>query len=343
MDWLLVAAPLLAEIRNVKKPPGQIPTCVYIPARGRDEPLSRTSKYAVVVRDADDECIEAACVKISTVGKGAAVEYAVNSAKCEHLAIFDSDVYFTPVDAERLAAAAGRDGVATSYRLIVGRGFWEWVAAAASDFGFVLMGLHRFLWGGAVAGRKEILAKVMRGISSAISDDMYATARARALDVPIRFIYLKLISPPPADRPLPIFKWLLRQYAIAARLGPPTVKIGLAAAAIWLVTWAIYPQTLLIYAIAGYARRKALGAPVTPIYVPAAAVAYVYTLAAITLGFFTREVEWRGRIIRLNAELPIRKLSRYIQALSRRSPRAKARLLAEIAVRSQGDVAFPIR
>jgi hypothetical protein len=304
MDWLLIIAPLLAEIRNVKKLAGRSPTCVYIPARGREQPLSHTSRYAVVVRDADDECAEDNCIKVPTTGKSAAVEYIVNNANCEYVAIFDSDVYFTPTDAERLAAAAGRDGVATSYRLVVGRGFWGWVAAAASDFGFVMMALYRFVWGGAVAGRKETLARVMRGVSNAVSDDMYATARAKALGVPIRFIYLRLISPPPADTPRTVFKWIQRQYAMAARLGPPTVKVGLAALAIWLATWALYPHTLLIYAVAGYMRRKALGVPATPLYIPAAAVAYAYTLAAVVLGFFTREVEWRGRVVKLNAVSP---------------------------------------
>jgi hypothetical protein len=178
------------------------------------------------------------------------------------------------------------------------------VAAAASDFGFVMMALYRFVWGGAVAGRKETLARVMRGVSNAVSDDMYATARAKALGVPIRFIYLRLISPPPADTPRTVFKWIQRQYAMAARLGPPTVKVGLAALAIWLATWALYPHTLLIYAVAGYMRRKALGVPATPLYIPAAAVAYAYTLAAVVLGFFTREVEWRGRVVKLNAVSP---------------------------------------
>ena len=299
MEWLLVAAPLLAEVRNIRRVRARVPTCVYIPARGRDEPLSHTSRYAVVVRDPDDDCREAACVKTPAAGKAAAVEYAVNNARCEYVALFDSDVYFTPEDAERLAAAAGSDGVATSYRVVVGRSFWGWVAAAASDFGYVLMGLYRFVWGGAFAGRRDVLAKVVQGASGAVSDDMYATARAKALRVPIRFTYLKLISPPPADSPRPLFKWLLRQYATAAKLGPPAVKIGLAATAMWLATWAIYPQTLLIYAAAGYIRRKALGAPAPPIYIPAAVVAYLYTLAATALAFFTKEVEWRGRKIKL--------------------------------------------
>jgi hypothetical protein len=279
MDWLLIVAPLLAEIRNVKKLAGRSPTCVYIPARGREQPLSHTSRYAVVVRDADDECAEDNCIKVPTTGKSAAVEYIVNSANCEYVAIFDSDVYFTPTDAERLAAAA-------------------------SDFGFVMMALYRFVWGGAVAGRKETLARVMRGVSNAVSDDMYATARAKALGVPIRFIYLRLISPPPADSPRTVFKWIQRQYAMAARLGPPAVKVGLAALAIWLATWVLYPHALLIYAVAGYIRRKALGVPATPLYIPAAAVAYAYTLAAVVLGFLTREVEWRGRVVKLNTKLP---------------------------------------
>lgn len=274
-------------------------TCVYIPARGYDEPLIQTSRFALVVRDADDDCREANCVKTPAKGKAAAVEYAVNNARCEYVALFDSDLYFTPADAESLAAAAGRDGVATSYRLVVGRGFWGWVAAAASDFGYVLMGLYRFVWGGAVAGRRDVLARVMQGVSRAVSDDMFATARAKALRIPIRFVYLKLISPQQADSPRPLFNWLLRQYAMAARLGPLAVKIGLAATAIWLATWAIYPQTLLIYAAASYIRRKALGAPAPPIYIPAIAVAYLFTLAAMALAFFTREVEWRGRRIRL--------------------------------------------
>lgn len=88
--------------------------------RGHDEPLSQTSRYAVVVRDADDDCREAACVKTPAAGKAAAVEYAVDNAQCEYMALFESDVYFTPADAERLAAAAGHDGVATSHRLVVG-------------------------------------------------------------------------------------------------------------------------------------------------------------------------------------------------------------------------------
>jgi len=93
---------------------------------------------------------------------------------------------------------------------------------------------------------------------------------------------------------------------MAARLGPPAVKVGLAALAIWLATWALYPHTLLIYAVAGYVRRKALGVPATLLYIPAAAVAYAYTLAAVVLGFLTREVEWRGRVIKLNATPPER-------------------------------------
>ncbi len=301
MDWLLVAVPLFAEIRNARRIRGSVPTCIYVPARGYDEPLARTAGYAVVVRDFDDECREATCVKAPASGKGAAVEYAVTVADCEHVALFDSDVYFTPDDAAQLAAAAGDDGVATSYRFVVGRRFWEWVAAAASDFGFVFMGLGRYIWGGAVAGRRDVLMKVLMGASNAVSDDMYATARARSLGVPIRFKYLRLISPPPAGDPRSVFKWLLRQYAIGAKLGPTVVKLGLAAVAAWLAAWAFYPHVLLMYATAGYIRRKALGVPVTPLYIPAAAVAYAYTLAAIVLGFLAEEVEWRGRKIRLNS------------------------------------------
>lgn len=137
----------------------------------------------------------------------------------------------------------------------------------------------------------------MQGVSSAVSDDMYATARVKALRLPIRFI-LKLISPPPVDSPRLLLNWLLRQCATAAGLGPPAAKIGLAATAIWLAAWAIYPQTLLIYA-ASYIRRKALGAPAPPVYIPATVVAYVYTLAATALAFLTRVVEWRGRKTKL--------------------------------------------
>ncbi len=55
---------------------------------------------------------------------------------------------------------------------------------------------------------------------------------------------------------------------MAARLGPPAVKVGLAALAFWLATWALYPHALLTYAVAGYIRRKDLGVPATILHPP---------------------------------------------------------------------------
>ena len=301
MDWLVVAAPLLAELRNLRRPPrsrldGKLR--VYIPARGFDEPLAVTARHAVVVRDRDEECVERNCLRVDTVGKAAAVEGALRASDCEYAALFDSDVYFTPLDAASLAEAAG-DGVATSYRLLYGRGFWGWVAAAASDVGFTLMGLSRFIWGGAVAGRADTLRAIYSGASRALSDDMYATRAAKRLGVPIRFLYLRLVGPAPAETPRGVFKRLVRQFAIASRQGPLLVKVGVALLAGWLALWAAYPYMFLVSALAGYLRRLALRAPCPPVYIPAAMLAPLFILAAAVSSFLIKEVEWRGARFKL--------------------------------------------
>ncbi|ABP50011.1 MULTISPECIES: glycosyltransferase family 2 protein [Pyrobaculum] len=235
---------------------------------------------------------------MGTVGKAAAMESALSAAKCEYVALFDSDIYFTPSDAVFLAEAAG-DGVATSYRLLYGSGFWGWVAATASDMGFTLMGLARFVWGGAMAGRAGVLREVFRGASKALSDDMYATRKAKALGIPIRFVYLRLLGPAPAERPRGVFRWLTRQYAMAVREGPPFVKIGVVLIAAWLSLWIVHPSTFLVYTVAGCARRLALKAPCSLLYIPASLLAPLFTLAAIVASFSIKEVEWRGAKFRL--------------------------------------------
>lgn len=298
--WLL-ALPLLAEVRNYvgagrRRCGAEVE--VYVPARGVDPALRETSRLAVVLRDFDDVCVEERCVKLGTRGKAAAVEYAVENSRGEYVAIFDSDVYFTEREVEALACAAG-DGVATGYRVVKCVDFASCLAAAVSDFGFLYMAWRRFIWGGAVAGRRETLRRLYAGVSRHISDDMYATALARRLGVPVRFVPVALFSDPPARTAAGAARWAFRQYALAYRGGDLSTKLGVLAAAAWLVALHFSPPALVALYAVFLARRAALGGARLLLYAAALPIAALLTAAAAASAPFVRKVRWRDRVVEL--------------------------------------------
>ena len=298
--WLLTL-PLLFEIRNWLAPRrvkcGVEPQ-IYIPARGEDEALKKTAEYAVVLRDADDVCREPSCLLLKTTGKSAALEYAVSKSTAEYIALFDSDVYFTKEDAEALACAAG-DGVATAYRVVKCRDFSTCLAAAVSDFGFLYMSWRRFIWGGAVGGRREVLARVYRGVSSHVSDDIYATERARELGVAIKYVHVAPRSDPPGRGALENIRWAFRQYAIAYRQGGLWTKLGILATAAWLATVLAHPKALAILYLWTLARRVVLREGSYLHYAAAALPAFVITAAATAASPFIKKIKWRDRSLEL--------------------------------------------
>lgn len=296
---LLLTAPLLAEARNLlTRPRGAAEACVAVPARGWDRPLEALSRFALVVRDADEPCA-GHCVNSGERGKGAAVAEALRRLECPRIALFDSDVWAAPADAARLAALAGDDGVATSYRLVEGRGLLGAALAAASDVGFLLMAFRRFIWGGAVAGRREVLLAIYAGVEGALSDDMHATAAARRLGVPIRFAYLPLASEQPARSWRDAARWLARQFAMAYRYGGAAERAGLYATALWLLALLAHPPALAAYAAVAAARRLAVLGRLDPLYLPAVPLGLAMAAAAMLAAPLVKRAEWRGRHVEL--------------------------------------------
>ncbi|MCZ2080121.1 MAG: glycosyltransferase [Bryobacteraceae bacterium] len=331
------------------------PATVIVPVKGEDDGLKENLAALATLDYPDHELIVAARTpgdvpdgvlppKAKVVYAGAAGEdssekignllAAIAASRVESgiYAFADSDGCVPPGWLRALAAPLRRKevGASTGYRWYIPRrpDFWSllrgaWNAVIAGSFG---PGPNGFLWGGAMAIRKQVFeeARVAEYWAGAVSDD-YQLARA-VLDAGLEIAYAPGAMVASLDRigPRELFSWVRRQMVLTRVHAPRLWRTALlahviycgamvASAAAALAGW--MPAILLLGAQIGLGVGKALVRSRTvrlcfPGYrdwfrryawmevmlAPVATWLWLYSLLASTA---SNTIEWRGRTYRL--------------------------------------------
>ncbi len=226
----------------------------------------------------------------------------------------DSDVYCKKGHISSLVSplADRRIGVATAYPYFnpIG-GFWSKVKMA---WGFVGNGMMestvtRFVWGGSMAFRKDLIgASDFKVFRKAVSDDMAVSHFARKKGLAIAFVDKHMISVNTDDNMARFLEWSNRQTALSILGNRRVLYYGLlfySAQALLLVFGAAlslyslwYLILLLPFAI-GIAKTYRRAGRLYLSLIPIAFIMNFIFLANLIVGAGMKSIEWRGSVYRL--------------------------------------------
>jgi cellulose synthase/poly-beta-1,6-N-acetylglucosamine synthase-like glycosyltransferase len=247
--------------------------------------------------------------------------------RSEVLAFADSDGRVTRRWLQALVApvADERVGAATGYRWFTpeGANFWGLLRAAwdAVSYGMLGPGDSRFVWGGAMAIRKQTFAEaeVLKHWKNTVSDDYGLAAAVRAAGLSVAFAPGALVPSPERISARGLFSWVRRQTTItrvyARRLwlkgllahvfycAAMAVSLGAGLAGLRTGWWTLTAQ--LIPSFWKAARRTALARESLPEYkewfrrygwthVASTPLATWLWLVALVSAAFGSTIEWRG-------------------------------------------------
>jgi len=355
---LLTAASLLGEGRRAAYVRSRLaevsgyrpPASVIVPVKGEDQGLRENLaalasldypdyELIIVARCADDipggvlpyraRIVLAHGDDPHTGGKVQNLAAAVLAARkrSEVLAFADSDGRVTRRWLRAVVAplADERVGAATGYRWFTpeAANFWSILRAAwdAVSYGMLGPGDSRFVWGGAMAIRKQIFseAEVLKHWKNTVSDDYALAAAVRAAGLSVAFAPGALVPSPEHISGRGLLVWVLRQMTItrvyARRLwlqglvahvfycGAMSASVAAGCLGIPAGWWALAAQMIPSFWKA--ARRTALACESLPEYagwfrrygwthVVCAPLATWLWLVALVSAAFSSTIEWRG-------------------------------------------------